>query len=468
MTPRSHPLFKSRQKILVGLAVALAAGLLLLELYALNQGRQDLKYTNEDPVDSEQGPHQTPDYLSKNEEEDLYNTPPEKIGGNGICNNLPEPRHPRKLLISHKDKGQPIRILRWSFLPYWREIDWKKESLKLCPFPHELQIAIDRYKETTVKDMSLSWGKGYAPCYLWEIDYDDAGSCETEQHGKIEYTITHNYTQFRTADIIWMNSLFPFYTSEAPWFDAKLLPPRLADHKWVSNFHSESVAYYPFVALPEYNQLFDLTVGSPPSMMDVPMPMYPISHEMALDLANVEPSYPFDRKPRDYIAFFVSNCWSKNSRERLMQGLIDGIGAHSFGNCLHNKDLNSEPSGKNPNWEQNKKEKLKEYPFVLAAENSNCLGYVSEKIYDALAIGAVPIYLGADDINDYVPEGSYINAADFKDTNELVKYMRNVDRSQFFRWKADVKQDVTKFCKKCFGDKNKKLECSILERIEYV
>ena len=38
---------------------------------------------------------------------------------------------------------------------------------------------------------------------------------------------------------------------------------------------------------------------------------------------------------------------------------------------------------------------LRQYKFLLVFENSVCDDYVSEKLWRALAIGAVPVYFGA-------------------------------------------------------------------------
>ena len=41
-----------------------------------------------------------------------------------------------------------------------------------------------------------------------------------------------------------------------------------------------------------------------------------------------------------------------------------------------------------------KRRALARYPFVLAFENANVSDYVSEKLWDALGAGVVPVYLG--------------------------------------------------------------------------
>lgn len=61
--------------------------------------------------------------------------------------------------------------------------------------------------------------------------------------------------------------------------------------------------------------------------------------------------------------------------------------------------------------------------FVLAFENERFEDYVSEKIYDAMAAGSVPIYSGAPNITNYVPEACFIDFHKFKDHEELYEYI---------------------------------------------
>lgn len=45
-------------------------------------------------------------------------------------------------------------------------------------------------------------------------------------------------------------------------------------------------------------------------------------------------------------------------------------------------------------WVNNRLKVLGGYLFVLAGENSSCMGFMTEKIYNAFQAGAIPIYLG--------------------------------------------------------------------------
>lgn len=62
---------------------------------------------------------------------------------------------------------------------------------------------------------------------------------------------------------------------------------------------------------------------------------------------------------------------------------------------------------------ENKHDLLGQYKFTIAFENTAYPGYVTEKIIDAMVAGSVPIYLGAPDIGDHVPQNTFIDASAF-------------------------------------------------------
>ncbi|KAF9340961.1 Alpha 1,3 fucosyltransferase [Linnemannia elongata] len=257
------------------------------------------------------------------------------------------------------------------------------------------------------------------------------------------------------------------------YWKQRALTQRVDWHKesetiWALVFFDESIGFYPYVAMPAFLNQFDITIGSPPQLMDVPNPSYPITEKKALELANIEPTHPFDKTPEHYIAFMVSNCYARNDRMTLINKLVKTAGAHSYGECSHNKEMPEELKGRETgNWQYKKQKVLASYPFGLAAENSNCLGYITEKIYDVYAAGSIPIYMGAPDIADFVPEGSFIDARSFKNYDDLIHYMKTVDREPFYRWKDIVKKDPTKFCKKCLYA-GPTPWCSIMDNVHFV
>jgi hypothetical protein len=67
---------------------------------------------------------------------------------------------------------------------------------------------------------------------------------------------------------------------------------------------------------------------------------------------------------------------------------------------------------------------LSNYRFALCFENTAFPGYVTEKIFDCFVAGCIPIYLGAPDIKDLVPAGSFIDARDFRDFAGMESFIR--------------------------------------------
>ncbi len=66
------------------------------------------------------------------------------------------------------------------------------------------------------------------------------------------------------------------------------------------------------------------------------------------------------------------------------------------------------------------------YRFVLSFENyCGNRGYISEKIFDPIFAGSVPVYLGDERITDYVPAEAFVDAKKFNDYQELFSYLQN-------------------------------------------
>ena len=63
---------------------------------------------------------------------------------------------------------------------------------------------------------------------------------------------------------------------------------------------------------------------------------------------------------------------------------------------------------------------------MLAAENSNCADYHTEKLFHAFMAGVVPVYVGSDTVLDLVPPDSIILASRFKAAEELAAHILHV------------------------------------------
>ena len=78
-----------------------------------------------------------------------------------------------------------------------------------------------------------------------------------------------------------------------------------------------------------------------------------------------------------------------------------------------------------------KRETLKNYKFTYVIENSyDQLGYISEKIFDALCSFSIPIYLGAPNINYLIPDNCFIDMRDFTSVEELNNYIISLNEEE--------------------------------------
>lgn len=100
---------------------------------------------------------------------------------------------------------------------------------------------------------------------------------------------------------------------------------------------------------------------------------------------------------------------------------------------------------------------LDEYKFYLAAENSLCPDYVTEKFYRALMNGVVPVVYGGADYSQYAPPNSYIDVADFASPKLLADYLTFLHQndamySKYFDWKKEwkvVRNPLNGWCDLC-------------------
>jgi hypothetical protein len=107
---------------------------------------------------------------------------------------------------------------------------------------------------------------------------------------------------------------------------------------------------------------------------------------------------------------------------------------YSFGSSYPTNDnpfiANRNDRGKNAEF-------FSEFSYVVAMENSQLPGYITEKIGNAFCAGSVPIYWGAPDINELFNSEAFINVSDYssiekaaetvieiwKDKQKLQRYM---------------------------------------------
>uniref|UniRef100_A0A7S3ZD39 Fucosyltransferase n=1 Tax=Lotharella globosa TaxID=91324 RepID=A0A7S3ZD39_9EUKA len=90
----------------------------------------------------------------------------------------------------------------------------------------------------------------------------------------------------------------------------------------------------------------------------------------------------------------------------------------------HLRRCNSGNRNKQRFWASNKRELMRKYKFHLALENCDEKDWVTEKLYQTLMAGIVPVYVGCDNVNQFIPKNAFIRARDFSEPKKLADYLK--------------------------------------------
>lgn len=77
--------------------------------------------------------------------------------------------------------------------------------------------------------------------------------------------------------------------------------------------------------------------------------------------------------------------------------------------------------------------------YTICYENVRDLpGYITEKIFDSFFSGCVPVYWGASNITDYVPEDCFIDRRKFNDNAEVYTFLKNITEQEFMGYQQRI------------------------------
>lgn len=148
-------------------------------------------------------------------------------------------------------------------------------------------------------------------------------------------------------------------------------------------------------------------------------------------------------------AWFVSNCDAFSKRELLAKKLQEFIDVDIYGKC---------GTLECPRFSNVCDEMLNTtYRFYFAFENTLCIDYLTEKVYDRINQNVLlVIYSGADLIR-FLPPRSYINANDFETAADLADYLKFLSHNpeeyvKYFWWRKYYKiiaHDSIEVCDIC-------------------
>lgn len=225
---------------------------------------------------------------------------------------------------------------------------------------------------------------------------------DTMVRQRVPYRIVRDRSALGIADVVVFH--IPSLREPPP---AEKPPGQL----WVA-WSLESRANYPRLARPSFMRRFDLTWAYWREA-DIWAPYFGREIGAAL-LAPPQPKC--EPAPAAYLA---SGPLDRSGRTRLARELMQQIPVDSWGRQLNNRRLAADQG------RTTKLALIARYRFTLAFENSIDNDYVTEKFFDPLIAGSVPVYLGAPNIADYAPgERCFIDVRDFSTPALLAEYLR--------------------------------------------
>lgn len=104
-----------------------------------------------------------------------------------------------------------------------------------------------------------------------------------------------------------------------------------------------------------------------------------------------------------------------------------------------------------------KSDAYENHRFGLSFENMTGVnGWISEKIFDVFASGAVPVYWGASNVEEYIPKGTFIDYREFANPKDLHQHLVNIDEDEYAEYRSNIEDflegDAAQFAAKNVAD----------------
>jgi hypothetical protein len=279
-----------------------------------------------------------------------------------------------------------------------------------------------------------------------------------------DFTSTQAY---EAADIVLvpLNHIFMTRNIRSTRDLLQWLPPKRKGQLVVGALAGESLWHYRGFAHPDVLKAFDVSMCGTRGVCDIFLgasyvPPPDAYHKLGLGTA----AWARKDRTRPIAAWLQGNCgWTQNNRDGLISELMQHMRVDALGACLHNAeqdrdilqkwgfmDKMGKATGKSHHGDfQSDSGRVRQaiygkYYFALVAENANCNDWVTERLYDALASGAIPVFFGTSQtLNDFLPcDHCVIRASDFDGLKSLADFLKalaaNPDRfNEFLRWKKE-------------------------------
>jgi hypothetical protein len=237
---------------------------------------------------------------------------------------------------------------------------------------------------------------------------------------------------------------------------------RSPESVWGLSLNGESIRNYPWSGTESLLALFDITQGYDRNLYDMIVNEY-LPSDRSNFMINSRTSFHSAMHDKKRIPSYVTapifwmnaNCYTASKRTEYMKQLMLYIPVDAWGKCGRNKGPELPPeiakihgaphtadhySG---NWPGSKKAMIKHYKFTVAIENSIAHDYVTEKLWQPLAAGSVPLYYGAPNIEEWLPcHNCIIDLRQFASEKEAAEYIKTVSENEtlyaeYHQWRKE-------------------------------
>lgn len=196
---------------------------------------------------------------------------------------------------------------------------------------------------------------------------------------------------------------------------------------WVA-WSLECEVNYPWMERKDIRDLFDLWMG------------YHSNDDIAYGYCKYgylgKLQQPLKQLPdKNKTCMFISSPFNQSHRQEYLCELMKYTAIDSYGAFCNNRKLDAD-AGRGTLLEV-----IKDYKFVIAFENAIAVDYVTEKFYNPLIAGTVPVYLGAPNVYDFAPgENCFVDISLFDSPRILAEFINNcyeddLEYHRFFEWR---------------------------------
>lgn len=251
-------------------------------------------------------------------------------------------------------------------------------------------------------------------------DRFNIGNISSELPDDVEIIFDTNIELLEKADVV----IF-----DVPFVMKDIISGRIPvfEDQTVVGWCMECEENYPWLMNPQVRDFFDIWMTYHTDS-DIVVPYYDSDYSVRL-------YRPCHRKSKN-VCMFISSMVNSSRRQEYLLELMRYVDIDSYGQWQNNVILPSD------NGYKTKIDVMKDYRFTIAFENAIGNDYVTEKFYEPLLSGSVPVYLGAPNIERFSPSRScFIDVRDYSGPESLARaineYCVNDEKyTSFFDWKT--------------------------------